>query len=130
MLPADPVRARSIVVELNRHIHESAVQDEDGDGISSDQERREGTDPLLVDSDGDGLDDGWERLLLLDPLQSATYPESGRTDSELDLDDDGYSNADEIAAGSDPMDILSIPARSVNRDEAWPENHVSWRSPR
>lgn len=35
-------------------------KDSDGDGLSDDEERALGTDPLKRDTDGDGIPDGWE----------------------------------------------------------------------
>ena len=46
--------------------------DDDGDGISDDQEIIDGTDPLNPDSDGDGLNDGDEANEGTDPLNPDT----------------------------------------------------------
>ena len=69
--------------------------DHDGDGIPSATEIREGTDPLVYDTDRDGLHDGIERRL---PF-SANDPDS---------DDDGISDADELAntPPTSPLRIL------------------------
>jgi len=51
----------------------AAAQDDDGDGLSSEQEAILGTDPSRADTDGDGLTDGEEYFgYLTDPLKSDT----------------------------------------------------------
>lgn len=71
-------------------------RDTDGDGILDVVEAEEGTDPLLTDSDGDGLPDGYElSKSYLDPNNAA--------DALLDTDGDGFSNLNEFAASSDPL---------------------------
>ena len=59
-----------------------------------------GTDPHNPDTDGDGLPDGWETDHRLDPLTN---------DAADDPDGDGFSNAEEFAAGTDPQDPASHP---------------------
>ncbi len=49
-----------------------ADSDDDGDGLSYDQEKLLGTDPGKPDSDGDGLADGAETALGMDPLKVDT----------------------------------------------------------
>jgi hypothetical protein len=66
------------------------------------------TDPLNVDSDGDGLPDGWEDQYGLDPLDDGAF--SKRSDSagnpnngaSGDPDNDGFTNAQELASGTHP----------------------------
>lgn len=55
----------------------------------------------LADSDNDGMHDSWETLFGLDPSTD---------DTGDDPDNDGYLNLDEYQGGSDPQNILSIPA--------------------
>ena len=55
---------------------------------------------VVVDSDGDGLPDDWERKYGLDVTQN---------DADADKDGDGFTNAEELAAGTDPADKLSHP---------------------
>ncbi len=57
-LDEEPLTPTSKVMES---INSKPV-DTDGDGLSDDQEIRDGTDPNLADSDGDGIDDGDEVL--------------------------------------------------------------------
>lgn len=66
------------------------------------------TDPLNADTDGDGLPDGWEVNHGLDPLDNGTYnfrtgaagnPAMG---ADGDPDGDGFTNAQELAAGTHP----------------------------
>ena len=66
------------------------------------------TDPLNADSDGDGLPDGWEDQYGLDPLDDGAF--SKRSDSagnpnngaSGDPDNDGFTNAQELASGTHP----------------------------
>ncbi|MFV8225653.1 gliding motility-associated C-terminal domain-containing protein, partial [Christiangramia aquimixticola] len=87
--------------------------DLDNDGLLNDEEIIIGTDPLNPDSDGDGLTDGEEvlgeddnftelqpdgvsdPLDICDPLQTAPG---------CDPDNDGLTNDQEAAAGTDPLD--------------------------
>ena len=101
-----------------------------------------GTSPWLADTDEDGFDDGVEVLAATDPTNSFSYPGApdadgdGIVDSEdncpsisnagqenfdgdsrgdicdPDDDNDGYSDLDELAAGTDPFDDTSYPVSS------------------
>ena len=55
---------------------------------------------VAVDSDGDGLPDDWETKYGLDVAQN---------DADADKDGDGFTNAEEYAAGTDPSDRNSHP---------------------
>ena len=55
---------------------------------------------VVVDSDGDGLPDWWEEKYGLDTAQN---------DADADKDGDGFTNAEEYAAGTDPSDKNSHP---------------------
>ena len=66
------------------------------------------TNPLNPDTDGDGLPDGWESQYGLDPLDNGTLsmrtggvgnPVNGASG---DPDDDGFTNAQELASGTHP----------------------------
>lgn len=66
-------------------------EDSDGDGLTDDEERQYGTDPLLADSDRDGLFDREEVVTWgTDPLNP-------------DSDGDGYIDGDEVKNGYDPL---------------------------
>jgi hypothetical protein len=65
--------------------------DTDGDGLSDEEEKRYGTDPLEPDTDGDGLSDREEVMVYkTDPL-------------DPDTDKDGYKDGDEVKAGYNPL---------------------------
>lgn len=64
-------------------------EDFDGDGISNQEEKTLGTDPLNPDTDGDGLDDGEENRLGTDPLKA-------------DTDGDGLNDGYEVQFGYQP----------------------------
>jgi len=69
----------------------TALDDDDGDGLTNAEEATRGTDPLRADSDRDGLDDGAEvHDVGTDPLDD-------------DTDDDDVSDGDEVALGTDPL---------------------------
>ncbi|GEM_PF-1523069 len=86
----------------------SAGADTDRDGLTDDEEAAHGTDPYEVDSDDDGLPDRDEvhhdGSAAYDPYDPITN--SGGTDTDAlrsDTDGDGFSDAIEVAAGSDPL---------------------------
>ncbi len=54
------------------------------------------------DSDLDGISNEWENILQLDPFNPL--------DGTMDFDEDGFSNAEEVAANTDIFDGLSHPA--------------------
>lgn len=54
----------------------------------------------VADADSDGLPDDWEKKYGLDVAQN---------DADADKDGDGFTNAEEFAAGTDPADKLSHP---------------------
>jgi RHS repeat-associated protein len=100
--------------------------DDDGDGLSNDQETSLGTDPQVADSDGDGLSDGAEvnthgsnPLLAdsdVDGMPDAYEVTNGlavaTADADSDADADGYTNGAEYLAGTDPNDDNDYPAGS------------------
>lgn len=65
-------------------------------------------DPLNPDTDGDGLPDGWEVNNGLDPLDNGIYnfrtggPGNPDMDESGDPDHDGFTNAQELASGTNP----------------------------
>jgi hypothetical protein len=101
------------------------IPDTDGDGVTNEQEGINGTDPAKADTDDDGKNDGAEGTTdsdndgTIDALESSVTDtdndgvpderDSNNTSGNNDTDDDGVSNADEVAAGTDPMDSDSIP---------------------
>ena len=69
------------------------------DDIYYDDSGQNLSDPLdSVDTDGDGLADGWE--LDYFPSLSVAY---GETDGTLQSDGDGFTDAQEYAAGTNPL---------------------------
>jgi hypothetical protein len=75
--------------------------DSDGDGLSDDEERAIGTDPLNPDTDGDGLSDGIERLVGTDPLVDNVTGVI-QCNKFLDEDADLLNECEERVIGTDP----------------------------
>ncbi|QCX00925.1 DUF11 domain-containing protein [Aggregatimonas sangjinii] len=74
----------------------------DNDGLTNDEETSLGTDPNDADTDGDGVDDGQEATMDgTDPLDSCSSV-GGMPLGTDDCDNDGLTNDDEAAAGTDP----------------------------
>ncbi|MEC8614534.1 MAG: hypothetical protein VXY17_03920, partial [Verrucomicrobiota bacterium] len=92
------------------------------------------TDPLNEDSDGDGLPDGWEIDNGLDPLDNgvdsfrtavsndpqtfnhSTLGELSRNGGDDDPDEDEFTNLQELANGTSPLEddkVPPIPANSI-----------------
>ncbi len=109
----------------------AAELDSDTDRLTDAQELEIGTDPFLVDSDGDGLADGDEADFYgTDPLVADT-DDDGLDDQEevavfytnpflADTDGDGLDDADEAAAGTNPLDMLSLPPTPTPAPTATP----------
>ena len=80
--------------------------DSDGDGLSDDEEKAIGTDPLKYDTDGDGLGDGLEVKLGLNPLvpDNPLLDASGKLtcNPALDIDQDLLNECEEKVLGTDP----------------------------
>jgi len=74
------------------------------------------TDALKTDTDGDGLPDGWEVQYGLDPLDNgqdslrtaAAGDGHSREGADGDPDGDGFTNAQELAAGTNPTQVTVI----------------------
>ena len=115
--PTDP--GESVDTD-NDGIGNNSDDDDDGDDLSDALETGFFlTNPLLVDSDGDGLVDGYDGVVLLAELPGGVdFNGDGYVDGELglgteptdpDSDDDTFSDGEEIAAGTDPLDPLDLP---------------------
>ena len=103
--------------------------DSDGDSISDENEERLGLDPLLADSDGDGTSDSLDAFPLdssetvdtdndaigdnadafpLDASESIDTDGDGiGNNADLDDDDDGFTDEEELADGTDPLSRFS-----------------------
>lgn len=101
------------------------VLDQDGDGLTDEEEAMLGLDPVLRDTDGDGLTDGTEIAVGLDALAYSTS-ENGVGDGDLDSDEDGWSNRQEQDARSNLIDPDSYPGLGGTRKH-WADGSASWR---
>lgn len=106
----------------------AAVVDTDGDGYPDDEDAFPSDPEEWLDTDGDGVgnnadtdDDGDGVSDVSDdfPLDASETTDTDGdgigNNADTDDDGDGYSDAAEIAAGTDPLDATSTPAR--NDDE-------------
>lgn len=95
--------------EINTYGSNPLLTDSDSDGIADNVEVVNGTNPAKADTDDDGVDDAAD-LFPTDPAEWSDLDGDGQGDnSDPDRDNDGYSNEEEVAAGSDPNDPNSIP---------------------
>ena len=141
---SDPLNATSMPDDMDGDgICDQMDDDMDGDGILNDDELGlpTGTSPINPDSDGDGICDGPQApanggcvggpdAFPLDPAGAVDTDGDGMPDTlvpgvtststpplveDLDDDDDGWSDADEVACGtSNPLDNMSVPADADN----------------
>lgn len=102
------------------NLAQSAASDPDGDGHANQLELLGGSDPRAAasipsDSDADGLPDLWEQFHFLSETNGATS----------DPDGDGFGNALEYAAGTNPADPLSNPGDTDGDglSDAWELTH-------
>ncbi len=85
-------------------VGDNADVDQDADGLSNTEEVVAGTDPVDSDSDDDGVLDGSDNC----PLHGDSNDQTDTDDDGVgdvcddDLDNDGLSDADENALGTDP----------------------------
>jgi hypothetical protein len=112
---------------------------DDADGVSDLDEAAQGTDPRLADTDGDGFLDGADACPITagggpldgdgdgvcddddacasDPVEVADGDGDDTCDvADLDDDDDGFLDSEEIAFGSDPWDAASNPQDALLAD--------------
>ena len=95
--------------EINTYGSNPLLTDSDSDGIADNVEVVNGTNPAKADTDDDGVDDAADQFPT-DPAEWSDLDGDGQGDnSDPDRDNDGYSNEEEVAAGSDPNDPNSIP---------------------
>lgn len=109
-----------------------APKDSDNDGISDVEEATNGTNPNKADTDGDGKLDKVEGKTDTDGDKKIDALESDKNDTdndgvsdERDSDDnnpnndsdgDGIGNAEEKAAGSNPLDSDDAPEKNTNNE--------------
>ncbi|PIU40335.1 MAG: hypothetical protein COT00_02235, partial [Candidatus Omnitrophica bacterium CG07_land_8_20_14_0_80_50_8] len=74
-------------------------EDLDGDGLTNDEEAKQGTSELSPDSDSDGFSDTYEIKAGTNPLSLASKPSA----VVLDTDGDGMSDYEELEAGFNPI---------------------------
>ena len=92
-------------------IYDAIDNDDDNDGVLTVEEDANGNgDPTDDDSDGDGLYDALESDILDGDSDGVSDQRDTENNNQFnDQDGDGYPNADETAAGTDPLDEESFP---------------------
>lgn len=150
---------------LNKNSAADGSLDADNDGLTNLQEYLNGTDPHLADTDGDFVNDGAEIAAGTDPLNPLSKPGffhglpagvngedlngNGIPDAfeqytgtfalqgNLDSDHDGFTDAQEAIAGTNPLDPKSHPWSDAVRNGndltlRWPlvlnKHHQVWQS--
>ena len=94
------------------------LPDSDGDGLTDgDEVLSTGTDPLTADSDADGVLDGDELAQGTDPFDPASLPGGAATPD--DSDGDGFLDADELNLGTDPSDVDTDDDGLTDGDEVY-----------
>jgi hypothetical protein len=83
--------------------------DDDNDDITDADEATNGTNPLLADTDADGVDDADDAFPLNAGESVDTDSDGIGNNADSDDDNDGYTDTEETAAGTDPLDANSIP---------------------
>lgn len=92
--------------------------DADGDGILDRDEPAAGFSAATADTDGDGLPDRWEQDHGFSPLAN---------EAATDPDHDGFSNAQEFWAATDPHNAGSYPGKPANPNaNAATRNLLRW----
>ncbi|MEW5850139.1 MAG: hypothetical protein AB2A00_15220 [Myxococcota bacterium] len=94
-----------VAVNLNaRATPDGLKPDSDADGLTDDEERALGTQPLRVDSDDDGIGDRLEHVLRsvgLDPLRADAPTTCTGLEKNHDRDGDGLNDCEEVLLGTD-----------------------------
>lgn len=120
-------------------IIEDPTADADADGLPDYIETLFGTDPKVSDTDGDGLPDDVEAQILGCDAREADHDGDGVNDGDEDADQDGLTNAQEIAAGTDPCakdsdgdtlsdyeEIKTYGTDPMNKDSDYDGLHDDW----
>ncbi len=97
------------------------TMDQDGDGLTDEEEFELGTDPLVPDTDGDGVSDGDEVAQGTDPLQGSTdsdgdgindsvdlYPNDPQRWTNVDSDGDSITDDTEQLLGLNSADAADV----------------------
>jgi hypothetical protein len=87
----------------------SETLDTDGDGVGDNKDAFPTNASETLDRDGDGVGDNADAFGD-DPLEALDADGDGTgNNADPDDDDDGFSDADEVAAGTDPLSASSCP---------------------
>lgn len=65
---------------------------------------------VSLDADADGLPDAWNAFCDAGCRESSSFSLDDDPTEHFDIDRDGFSNAEEIAEGTDPLDAGDFPA--------------------
>ncbi|MFW5877696.1 MAG: hypothetical protein ACOCUP_01150, partial [bacterium] len=95
-------------------------EDDDNDGLSDDDEMIAGSDPLNPDTDGDGTQDGADAFPVDETEDTDTDGDGIGNNADPDDDNDGVSDADENAMGTDPLNPDSDNDGTMDGTDAFP----------
>lgn len=100
--------------------------DDDNDGLTDAEEAILGTFPTYADSDLDGVIDGEDAF----PLDSSEWADTDGdgigNNADLDDDDDGIPDVDEVAAGTDPLKADTDSDGIDDPDDVFPLDPEEW----